>query len=41
VRRDIKGNEFCLGAAQMPSAPPADRQRILALAARLADTASP
>ena len=52
VLRDVEGNEFCLGAGHMPSAPPAedvevrdargdDRRRIVELAARLADSTPP
>ena len=52
VLRDVEGNELCLGAGHMPSAPPAedvevrdargdDRRRIVELAARLADSTPP
>lgn len=52
VLRDVEGNEFCLGAGQMPTAPPGrdvvvrdareeDRRRISELAVRLAGTAPP
>jgi ribosomal protein S18 acetylase RimI-like enzyme len=52
VLRDVEGNEFCLGAGRMPSAPTAhdvvvrdaredDRSTIVELAARLADATPP
>jgi Glyoxalase-like domain len=52
VLRDVEGNEFCLGAGQLPSAPPAldivvrharedDRRSVVELAARLGGTTPP